>query len=53
MNIKVKQIHNTFKPGHLAVASVELVDSEGDSLVISGIGICQDDQGELYVPEPP
>jgi hypothetical protein len=52
MNIKVKRIQNTRKAGHLAVASVELVDGEGDSLAISRIGICQDYQGQLYVPGP-
>jgi hypothetical protein len=52
MNIKVKQIHNTCKPRHLAVVRVELVDSDGDSVVVSSIGICQDYQGQLYVPRP-
>ena len=52
MNIKVKQIHNTCKPRHLAVVRVELVDSDGDSVVVSSIGICQDYQGQLYVPGP-
>jgi hypothetical protein len=53
MNIKVKRIQNTRKAGHLAVASVELVDGEGDSLAISRIGICQDYQGSFTSPGRP
>jgi hypothetical protein len=46
MNVKVKSIQASTKPHRLADASVELADSDGDSLVISDLRILQNKQGQ-------
>jgi DNA-binding cell septation regulator SpoVG len=52
MIIKVKTIQTSAKPHRLADASVELTDSDGDSLVISDIRILQNRQGQTWVAMP-
>jgi DNA-binding cell septation regulator SpoVG len=52
MNIKVKLIQPATKPHRLADASVELTDSDGDSLVISDLRILQNRQGQNWVAMP-
>jgi DNA-binding cell septation regulator SpoVG len=52
MNVKVKSIQASTKPHRLADASVELADSDGDSLVISDLRILQNKQGQVWVAMP-
>ena len=52
MNIKVRLIQAATKPHRLADASVELTDSDGDSLVISDIRILQNRQGQTWIAMP-
>ena len=52
MNVKVKLIQAAKKPHRLAEASVELVDGDGDSLIISDIRILQNKQGQVWVAMP-
>ena len=52
MNIKVRTIEASPKPHRLADASVELTDSDGDSLVISDLRILQNRQGQTWVAMP-
>jgi DNA-binding cell septation regulator SpoVG len=47
MNIKVKRVQPSAKPHYLAVASVEVVDGEDDSMVIENIAIFQNNLGQL------
>lgn len=51
MNVKVKLIRPATKPHRLAEASVELADSDGDSILISDIRILQNERG-LFVEMP-
>jgi DNA-binding cell septation regulator SpoVG len=52
MHVKVKLIQHTSKPHRLADATVELGDSDGDSLLISDIRILQNRQGQMWVAMP-
>lgn len=52
MKIKVITIQASTKPHRLADASVELIDSESDSLVLSDLRILQNRQGQLWVAMP-
>src|ERR1700676_1806007 len=52
MNIKVKLIQLATKPHRIADASVELTDTNGDSLDISDIRILRNRQGQLWVAMP-
>jgi len=52
MNVKVKFIKYATKPHRLADASVELTDSDGDSLVISDIRVLENRQGQNWVAMP-
>jgi DNA-binding cell septation regulator SpoVG len=52
MNVKVRTIQTSAKPHRLADASVELTDSDGDSLVISDLRILQNRQGQTWVAMP-
>jgi DNA-binding cell septation regulator SpoVG len=52
MKVKVKSIHVPTKLHRLADASVELADSDGDSLVISDLRILQNRQGQTWVAMP-
>lgn len=52
MNVKVKSIQSSVKPHRLAEASVELADSDGDSLVISDIRVLENRQGQNWVAMP-
>lgn len=52
MNVTVLAIRSSIKPHRLADASVELVDSEGDSVVISDLRILQNKQGQTWVAMP-
>jgi DNA-binding cell septation regulator SpoVG len=52
MKIKVKSIQSSTKPHRLADASVELTDSDGDSLVISDIRVLENRQGQNWVAMP-
>jgi DNA-binding cell septation regulator SpoVG len=52
MNVNVKLIQAATKPHRLADASVELADTNGDSLLISDIRILQNRQGQLWVAMP-
>lgn len=51
MNVKVKSIQPATKPHRLAEASVELTDSDRDSLLISEIRVVQNGRG-LFVEMP-
>lgn len=52
MNVKVKLIQPATKPHRLADASLELADSDGDSILISDVRILQNKQGQLWVAMP-
>src|SRR5690348_4578428 len=52
MIVKVRTIQTSAKPHRLADASVELTDSDGDSLVISDLRILQNRQGQTWVAMP-
>jgi len=52
MKVEVKWIQSSTKPHRLADASVELTDSDGDSLVISDVRILQNRQGQNWVAMP-
>jgi DNA-binding cell septation regulator SpoVG len=52
MNVKIKSIQASTKPHRLADASVELADSDGDSLVISDLRVLQNKQGQVWVAMP-
>jgi DNA-binding cell septation regulator SpoVG len=52
MNVTVRTIQASAKPHRLADATVELVDADGDSLVISDIRILQNRQGQAWVAMP-
>jgi DNA-binding cell septation regulator SpoVG len=52
MKVKVRTIQASAKPHRLADASVELTDSDGDSLVISDLRILQNRQGQTWVAMP-
>ena len=52
MNVKVRTIQTSAKPHRLADASVELTDSDGDSLVISDLRILENRQGQTWVAMP-
>lgn len=52
MKVKVKLIQPATKPHRLADATVELADSDGDSLIISDIRILQNRQGQTWVAMP-
>jgi len=52
MNIKVTKIETSAKLHRLADASVELTDSDGDSLVISDIRVLENRQGQHWVAMP-
>ena len=52
MKVKVTTIQTSAKPHRLAEASVELTDSEGDSLVISDIRVLENRQGQNWVAMP-
>jgi DNA-binding cell septation regulator SpoVG len=52
MNITVKSIQASTKPHRLADASVELTDSDGDTLVISDLRILQNKQGQTWIAMP-
>lgn len=52
MKVKVRTIQTSAKPHRLADASVELTDSDGDSLVISDLRILQNRQGQTWVAMP-
>jgi DNA-binding cell septation regulator SpoVG len=52
MNVKVTSIQPATKPHRLADASVELADTDGDSLLISDIRVLQNKQGQTWVAMP-
>ena len=52
MKIEVRTIQTSPKPHRLADASVELTDSDGDSLVISDIRILENKQRQSWVAMP-
>jgi DNA-binding cell septation regulator SpoVG len=52
MNVQVRRIQASAKPHRLADASVELTDSDGDSLVISDLRVLQNRQGQTWVAMP-
>jgi DNA-binding cell septation regulator SpoVG len=52
MNVKVKLIQASTKPHRLADASIELVDSDGDLILISDIRVLQNKQGQMWVAMP-
>jgi DNA-binding cell septation regulator SpoVG len=52
MKIRVRKIESSAKPHRLAEASVELVDADGDSLVISDIRVLENKQGQAWVAMP-
>jgi DNA-binding cell septation regulator SpoVG len=52
MNVNVRTIQTSAKPHRLADASVELTDSDGDSLVISDLRILQNRQRQECVAMP-
>jgi DNA-binding cell septation regulator SpoVG len=52
MKVKVRTIETSAKPHRLADASVELTDSDGDSLVISDLRILQNKQGQTWLAMP-
>jgi DNA-binding cell septation regulator SpoVG len=52
MKITVTSIQTSTKPHRLADATIELADSEGDSLVISDIRILQNRLGQSWVAMP-
>jgi DNA-binding cell septation regulator SpoVG len=52
MKVKVRTIETSAKPHRLAEASVELTDSDGDSLVISDIRVLENRQGQNWVAMP-
>ena len=52
MKVNVKLIQPAAKPHRLADASVELTDSDGDSLVLSDLRILQNKQGQTWVALP-
>jgi DNA-binding cell septation regulator SpoVG len=52
MNVKVKLIQPSIKPHRLAEASIELLDSDGDSLVISDIRVLENRQGQNWIAMP-
>jgi DNA-binding cell septation regulator SpoVG len=52
MKVKVNAIQTSAKPHRLADAIVELIDGDGDSLVISDLRILQNRQGQIWVAMP-
>jgi len=52
MKVKVTTIQTSAKPHRLAEASIELTDSDGDSLVISDIRVLENRQGQNWVAMP-
>ena|ERR1700687_3702811 len=52
MNVLVKLIQSSTKPHRLAEATAELMDTDGDSLLISDIRILQNKQGQIWVAMP-
>jgi DNA-binding cell septation regulator SpoVG len=52
MNIKVQSIRVSTKPHRLADATIELTDSDGDSLVISDLRVLQNRQGQIWLAMP-
>jgi DNA-binding cell septation regulator SpoVG len=52
MNIKVLSIKPSGKAHRLADASIELTDSNGDSLVVSDLRILENRQGQFWVGMP-
>jgi DNA-binding cell septation regulator SpoVG len=52
MIVNVKSIQPSTKPHRLADASVELMDRDGDSLVVSDLRILQNRQGQVWVAMP-
>jgi len=52
MNVNVRIIQASAKLHRLADASVELTDSDGDSLVIADLRILQNKQGQIWVAMP-
>jgi DNA-binding cell septation regulator SpoVG len=52
MNVEVKSIEPATKPHRLADATVDLLDSAGDSFTISDIRILQNRQGTPWVTMP-
>ena len=52
MIVNVKLIQPSTKPHRLADASVELIDRDGDSLVVSDLRILQNRQAQIWVAMP-
>ena len=52
MKVIVRTIQTSAKPHRLADASVELTDSDGDSLVISDIRVLENRQAQNWVAMP-
>src|SRR6185437_16202980 len=52
MKAEVKHIELSPKPHRLADATVELVDNEGDVIVISDIRVLENKQGQKWVAMP-
>jgi DNA-binding cell septation regulator SpoVG len=52
MKVKVKAIQASVKSHRLADASVELTDTDGDSLLICDIRVLQNKQGQIWVAMP-
>jgi DNA-binding cell septation regulator SpoVG len=52
MNVNIRTIQASVKPHRLADASVELTDSDGDSLVVSDIRVLENKQGQIWAAMP-